>query len=89
MYFDMLYGVNNIDLGINVILQLMELNFGEGKLEIIYIFFIFINILHNFKGHFGSDYPWHTKILEDLAARLEILSRPLDKPAKISLRIWI
>ena len=43
MYFDMLYGVNNIDLGINVILQLMELNFGEGKLKIVYIFlYLFI-----------------------------------------------
>ena len=39
------------------------------------------------KGHFGADYPWHTKILEELTARLEILSRPLDKQAKVTLRI--
>ena len=30
MYFDMLYGVNNIELGINDILQLIELTLGEG-----------------------------------------------------------
>ena len=28
----MLYGVNNIDLGINDILQLIELTLGEGKI---------------------------------------------------------
>ena len=37
-------------------------------------------------GHFGDEYPWHTKTLLELTARLEILSKPLDKKAKISLR---
>ena len=41
LYFDMLYGVNNVDLGINDILQLMELNFGEGKLvNFLYLLYI-------------------------------------------------
>merc|ERR1712227_1027907 len=51
LFFDMLYGVNNLELSINDILQPIELTLGE--------------------GHFGSEYPWHTKILEDLTARLE------------------
>ena len=37
-------------------------------------------------GHFGHEYPWHTKTLEELTARLEILSRALDKKAQIALR---
>ena len=31
----MVYGVNNIELGINDILQLMELTLGEGELHIL------------------------------------------------------
>ena len=42
--------------------------------------------MSNFLGHFGEEYPWHTKTLEELTARLDILSRSLEKPAKISLR---
>ena len=38
-------------------------------------------------GHFGKEYPWHTKTIEELTARLKILSEPLDKQARISLRI--
>ena len=49
LYFDMLYCVNNSDLGINDILQLMEFTLGEGKLKISNIFFIFINILNKYK----------------------------------------
>ena len=30
LYFDMLYGVNQLELGINDILQLIELTLGEG-----------------------------------------------------------
>ena len=32
LFFDMLYGVNNLELGINDILQLIELTLGEGEL---------------------------------------------------------
>ena len=45
-----------------------------------------IFILRLTLGHFGDGYPWHTKTLEELTARLETLSRSLEKPAKISLR---
>ena len=38
-------------------------------------------------GHFGEAYPWHTKTLEELTARLKILSKSLDTQAKIGLRI--
>ena len=34
LYFDMLYGVNNIELKINDILQLIELTLGEGEMYI-------------------------------------------------------
>ena len=32
LYFDMIYGVNNIELEINDVLQLIELTLGEGEL---------------------------------------------------------
>ena len=32
LYFDMIYGVNKIELGINDILQLIEVTLGEGEL---------------------------------------------------------
>ena len=31
LFFDMIYGVNKVELGINDILQLIELTLGEGK----------------------------------------------------------
>ena len=34
IFFDMVYGVNNLELGINDILQLIELTLGEGNLNI-------------------------------------------------------
>ena len=43
-------------------------------------------ILKLILGHFGDEYPWHTKTIEELTARLEILSGSLEKQAKISLR---
>ena len=76
--------MNNIELGINEILQLLELTLGEGKL---YILYLYVKFYVSISGHFGDEYPWHTKTVEELTARLEILSRPLEKPAKISLRI--
>ena len=32
IFFDMVYGINNLELGINDILQLIELTLGEGEL---------------------------------------------------------
>ena len=32
LFFDMIYGVNKEELGINDLLQLIELTLGEGKL---------------------------------------------------------
>ena len=40
----------------------------------------------NISGHVGEEYPWHTKTLVELTTRLEILSKPLHKKAKIALR---
>ena len=88
----MIYGVNNIELGINDILQLLELTLGEGKLYLFYTFFIYFhmnNMSISISGHFGDEYPWHTKTVEELTARLVILSRSLEKKAKISLRIGL
>ena len=39
LFFDMMYGVNNIELGIDDILQLIELTLGEGELQICYLIF--------------------------------------------------
>ena len=33
LFFDMIYGVNKIELGINDILQLIEVTLGEGELS--------------------------------------------------------
>ena len=32
IYFDLLYGVNHLELGVNDVLQLIELVLGEGKI---------------------------------------------------------
>ena len=48
------------------------------------------NVIENshflFLGHFGDEYPWHTETLTALVNKLETLSQPLDKDAKITLR---
>ena len=49
--------------------------------------FIYIKVYLTISDHFGDEYPWHTKTVEELTARLEILSISLEKPAKITLRL--
>ena len=95
LFMDMIYQVNQAELGINELLQLIELTYGEGRL-----YFNFCNKSLNlsfeeckskdslflFLGHFGDEYPWHTETLTALVNKLETLSQAFDKDAKITLR---
>lgn len=79
---DMVYQTNQVDIGINQVIQLIELSLGEGSKFLNFSYFY-----KNGSGHFGAEYPWHTKAVEELVKKLDELSRSLDNDAKIALRI--
>ena len=99
---DMIYAVNKNELGINDILQLMIFLVGEGMntclqafLELILILFLYIikafhnitNITYITSGHYGQDYPWHTRSVDALADLLRDGRKSLNKDQLIELSL--
>ena len=40
----------------------------------------------DFSGHYGEEFPWHTRVVSDLVEMLRQMTKNLDKDAQIELR---